>query len=307
MKTRILIAGVAGWLGHLTAAALLKGGKAEVRGLLRSEVTDPVKAKRVDDLRALGMTLVRGDLAKEQSLREACAGVDVIISAVQGGRDVIVDGQRNLLRAAEKAGVKRMIPSDFSIDISGLDFEDNYNLGLRKEFDESFAASPVAPTSVLCGGFLDVVLSPRFPTVDWEKGVLHYWGDGTKPIDYTAISDVALYTAAAATDPEMGGRPLRIAGNTLTAIELRRALESASGRKLEASSFGTLDQLRALIEEKKRTAKNPWEWMSLQYAWCGASGKGKLQNLDNSRYPEIKPVAVEDFVRQNLKHGTATP
>jgi hypothetical protein len=60
--------------------------------------------------------------------------------------------------------------------------------------------------------------------------------------------------------------------------------------------LGTVEQLRVLIEEKKRTAKNAWEWMSLQYAWCGASGKSKLQNLDNSRYPEIRPVSVEEFV-----------
>jgi hypothetical protein len=38
------------------------------------------------------------------------------------------------------------------------------NLGLRKKFDEAFTS---------------------------------YWGDGTQAIDYTAISDVALYTAAA--------------------------------------------------------------------------------------------------------------
>ena len=307
-KTKVLVVGVAGWLGHLVAAALLESGKAEVRGLVRPGTVDQAKTKRIDDLRALRMTVAAGDLADPASLAKACDGTDVVVSAVQGGPDVIVAGQRNLLAAAESAGVKRMIPSDFSVDITRLDYDDNYNLGLRKTFDETFARSRVAPTSVFCGGFLDVVLSPRFPTVDWEKGTLRYWGDGNQALNYTAISDVALYTAAAAIDPEMTGKPLQVAGNTLTAREFHRALERASGNRLEAQSLGTLDQLRTLIDEKKKTAKNPWEWISLQYAWCGASGKGALLHLDNSRYPEIKPVTVEQFVRRSFSISqTASP
>jgi uncharacterized protein YbjT (DUF2867 family) len=293
------MAGAAGWLGHQIARALLDAGKAEVRALVRAATTDQAKTGRIDDLRAGGMEVAPGDLADPASLTRACAGIDVVISAVQGGPEVIIEGQGRLLAAAEAAGVGRMIPSDFSIDISRLDYEDNYNLGLRKKFGESFRASSVAPTPVYCGGFLDTVLSPRFPTVDWEKGIVRYWGDGNQPIDSTAISDVAVYTAAAATDPEMSGRPLRVAGSSLTGKELANALGSATGRRFEAQSLGTLQQLRQLIEEKKKTAKNPWEWLSLQYAWCSASGKGKLQALDNSRYPEIRPLTVEEYVRRN--------
>ena len=300
-KTRVLIVGAAGWLGHLIASALIDGGKAEVRAMVRATGSGTDRATRIEKLRSRGVTVVRGDLDNPASLAKACENIDVVVSAVQGGPDVIVEGQGRLLAAAEAAGVRRMIPSDFSADLSRLDLEDNYNLGLRKKFDESFITSSVAPTSVYCGGFLDVVLSPRFPTIDWEKGVLRFWGDGNQPLDYTAITDVALYTAAVATDHDMTNKPLSVAGNTLTADELRRELETVSGRKLQGQSLGTLDQLRSLIEEKKRTATNPWEWISLQYAWVGASGKGKLLRLDNSRYPEIKPVSVLEFVRRNLK------
>ena len=300
-KTRVLIAGAAGWLGHQVAGALLDGGKAEVRALVRGSSSTAEKTRTIEGLRSRGMSVAVGDLNDAASLVKACEGVDVVISAVQGGPDVIIGGQGRLLAAAEAAGVKRMIPSDFCTELSRLEPDDNVGLGLRKKFDESFANSSVAPTSVFCGGFLDVILSPRFPTVDWEKGVFRFWGDGNQPLDYTAISDVSLYTAAVATDEEMAGRPLYVAGNSLTALELARALESASGRSLQARSLGTLEQLRSLIEEKKRTSKNPWEWMSLQYAWVGASGKGKLPRIDNARYPEIKAVTAEEFVRRNVR------
>src|SRR5208283_2202735 len=106
---------------------------------------------------------------------------------------------------------------------------------------------------VFCGGFLDVVLSQRFPALYWEKDILHYWGDGNQPLDHTAISDVALFAAAAATDPDTTGRPLQVAGNTLTAKELHRVLERASGKTLEARSLGILDQLRKTTHDTPRS------------------------------------------------------
>ena len=299
-KTKVLIVGITGWLGNLVAHALLDQGNAAVSGLVRPGAMAPEKSSKIDDLRLQGMTTATGDLSDRASLANACEGIEVVVSAVQGGAEVIVEGQRNLLAAAEAAGVKRMIPSVFSVDLPELDFQDNVNLDFRKTFDESFASSRVAPTSVYCGGFLDVILSPRFPLVDWEKGVLSYWGDGNQPLDYTAVSDVARYTAAAVTDSGLTGKPLRVAGNSLTIREMHRTLEKASGRSLETRSLGTVEELRLLIEEKKRTATNPWEWISLQYTWCMVSGKGKLRNLDNARFPQIRPVSVESFARSML-------
>ena len=299
-KTKVLIVGITGWLGNLVAHALLDQGNALVSGLIRAGAIAPEKSKKIADLQARGLATATGDLSDQASLAKACEGIEVVVSAVQGGAEVIIEGQRNLLVAAEAAGVKRMIPSVFSVDLTQLDFQDNVNLDLRKMFDESFASSKVAPTFVYCGGFLDVALSPRFPLVDWEKGVMSYWGDGNQQLDYTAIADVARYTAAAVTDLGLTGKPLRVAGNSLTMKEMHRTLEKASGRSLETRSMGTVEELRLLIAEKKRTATNPWEWISLQYTWCGVSGKGKLRNLDNARYPQIRPVSVESFVRSML-------
>lgn len=296
-KTKILIVGITGWLGNRIAHALLDQGNAAVSALVRPGATTPEKNKKITDLQARGLATATGDISDPASLAKACGGIEVVVSALQGGAEVIIEGQRNLLAAAEAAGVKRMIPSVFSVDLTQLDFQDNVNLDLRKTFNESFTSSKVAPTSVYCGGFLDVILSPRFPMIDWEKGVMHYWGDGNQPLDYTAVSDVASYTAAAVTDSGLSGKPLRVAGNSLTMTEMHRSLEKASGRSLEARSLGTVEELHLLIDEKKRTATNPWEWISLQYTWCMVSGKGKLQNLDNARYPQIRPVSVESFVR----------
>jgi hypothetical protein len=82
--------------------------------------------------------------------------------------------------------------------------------------------------------------------------------------------------------------------------QFHQALEEGSGRKLEARSLGSVADLRAEIDHRKQTASNPWDWISLQYVWCMVSGKGKLELIDNSRYPHIHPTSVTDFVSQTF-------
>jgi hypothetical protein len=47
-----------------------------------------------------------------------CRGAGCVVSALAGLRPVIVDTQSRLLEAAVAAGVKRLIPSDSSIDFT---------------------------------------------------------------------------------------------------------------------------------------------------------------------------------------------
>ena len=60
----------------------------------------------------------RRDLADAPSLDRATDGVDVIISAVQGGPDFIVKGQVALAEAGKRNGVPRILPSDFGLGCS---------------------------------------------------------------------------------------------------------------------------------------------------------------------------------------------
>jgi hypothetical protein len=60
-----------------------------------------------------------GDLIKPETLLQTCAEVDVIVSAV-GNNEVTVLGQKNLIYAAKQQGVKRFIPSDYSLDYRQL-------------------------------------------------------------------------------------------------------------------------------------------------------------------------------------------
>jgi len=305
----ILVAGATGMLGWQIAEQLIARG-ARVRALVR-EGSDATKRSALDALSPGGLEIVGGDLRDPvDRLARAVEGAEVIVSAVQGGPDVIVEGQTNLVRAAEKAGVARMIPSDFAIDLFRLDYGDNDFLDLRKRANEAFAGSPVKPTSVLNGAFIDVMVNPFLQVLDWQAGTFSYWGDGEQPSDFTSVADTAAYTAAAALDPGVAGRPVRVAGEVLTMRQFHAALEAGSGRKLEARRMGSVDELKAEIDRRKREAPQgpghtpqPMGYVPLQYHWAMVSGKAKLEPLDNHRYPEIRPMGVERFVREGIASG----
>ena len=296
----VLVAGATGTLGSKIVHELLRRG-AVVRALVRE--SNPDGAERLSAAADnAAFSVVTGDLGDALDvLAGKLHGVDVVVSAVQGGSEVVVDGQVNLLRAAESAGVARMIPSDFSVDLHKLDYGDNVNLDARKRMSEAFQTSSVLRTSVLNGGFIEIMLSPFMGIVDLEAATFSYWGDGEQPMDFTTMDDAAAYTAAAVLDDSAAGVDISVAGQVLTMSQLRAEIEQAVGRSLVVRQLGTIGELEAEIKRRKAGAKNVYEYVPLQYQWTMVTGKAKLTNLDNDRYPDITPTTVGEFLTRSAE------
>jgi len=259
---RVLVVGAAGMLGGKIVKNLLGPGNVRVRALLKSE------GDKAAALRRAGVEVVVGDLLKPETLDPACDGVRAIIAAVAlGDRTVVVDGQTNLIRAAERAAVERMIPSDYSVDYFKLDKGDNYNLDMRREVSEVLTSSHVKPTFILNGGFSDVML--KWGPADYDAKTFSYWGEDDQECDFTASDDVAAYVARAALDPAMAGLTLRVAGEVLTMLEFKSAIERASGRRLRRSGLaarmisGRRSECRRRGERSRKTTWNS----SITGAW----------------------------------------
>ena len=304
-RKTILIAGVTGTLGHQIASPMLARHDCFVRALIRPGDYQGEKARRLDELRGRGLQTVEGDLLAPQTLPAACRGVDVIVSAVQGGEEVIVGGQMNLIEAADKENVPRMIPSDFSVDLYKLDHDDHASLALRKRAHEAFRGKQVKPTSVLQGTFMEVAVNPILELVDWDRRTFTYWGDGEQPCDFISTADAAKYTAAAALDDGLSGRLFRVTGDVLTMRHLHALLEEFVGRKLEAQHAGSVEDLRRIIDERKRQDPADQYAYLFEYVWTMVSGKGKLHPLDNDRYPDIWPMTMREFLFRNISRRIA--
>ena len=295
-KLTVLVLGSTGMLGTKIVKALLDKGEAEVRAMIRPGSYDK-HSEDIDAIKAKGAVIVEGDLMKPDTLLSACQGVDVVVSAV-GNNEVTVPGQKNAIDAAKKQGVKRFIPSDFSVDYRKLDRGDNDNLDMRKEVFEHLQKSGLEYTLILNGAFTDIIPTPYMPQFDLENGIFKYWGDGETPVDITTTEDTAKYVAEAVSDRELVNTALEVAGEVLTMKQLKSAYEEATGKKLEVKHMGSVEELKNWIENKKQTAESPLEYIPQQYEYAMVSGKGKLDNIQNSRYPQIKPLNVKQYIQQ---------
>jgi nucleoside-diphosphate-sugar epimerase len=287
--TTVLVAGATGSLGSLIVKNLLDRG-ADVRALVRKSSVDKLTAHP-------NLTPCVGDLTDgADALAHHVDGVEVVVSAVQGGPEVIIDGQRELLRAAERAGVHRMIPSDFSINLYGYGYGVNILSDLRRVFADSFATSTVARTSVAVGAFPEYFLGAVHEVLDPAAGTFSVWGDGTRPIDITTIPDTAAFTAAIALDPRTAGRDVHVVGQQLSMLELRNEVEAASGRQWNLVRKGTLQDLRAEVVRRQFTASSPLEYVALQYQVAMFDGTASLRDVRNADYPDVMPTSVAAYL-----------
>ncbi len=295
----ILLVGVTGMLGEKIAHAVLDKGANDLRALVRpGSFSNPKKAAKLDALQAKGASFVEGDVSNFASLVNAATGVEVIVSSLNNERELIVDGQTRLLEAGEKVGAKKFIPSDFSVDYRKLDFGDNFNLDMRKTFFPVMQQSKLNYVSVLQGSFMEMPLAPFINTIDLKNNTFNYWGDGEQLMDYTTTDDTAKYVAEAAADESLVNTALEVVGEEISFNRMKAVFEEVSSRTLTSNYLGSVDDLQAWIEAKKKTANHPWEYLGAQYTWVMASGKSKLDNIANARYPHIVPTTFREFFGQ---------
>jgi len=293
-STRVLVVGATGQMGRKIVRELCALGRADVRVTHR----EGASSEALEALRSTGAELVVADLGDEPALARACRGVDVVVSAVQGLRDVIVDGQTRLLRAAENEGVARMIPSDYALDFFQTEEGKNRNLDLRRELNRVLDQSSVRGTSVLCGAFMDLLAYGAMGP-DPKTGVFRVWGGFDERADFARTDDVAKYVAEVALDRD-APRIVRVAGDTKSVREIGAIFEELRGTPVTLESAGSLEALSQLID--KLRAEDPAEtntfpmWQRLQYSRDMQSGRGRFAANDNARYPSVHPLDMRTFL-----------
>jgi hypothetical protein len=77
--------------------------------------------------------------------------------------------------------------------------------------------------------------------------------------------------------------------------------QEVTGKHLVEQRLGTVEELRAWIEQQKQTASSWHAYRAHQYHYGLVSGKGKLDSLENSRYPHIRPLTLRQYLEQQQK------
>ncbi|GGC82294.1 hypothetical protein GCM10011512_06260 [Tersicoccus solisilvae] len=290
----VAVAGAAGDLGGRIVRALLDRG-ATVR-MLVEDGSDPAGT---DQLARRGATPVPVAWTDTDRVAAALTGTDVVVSAWNGLRDVIVDRQSVLVDAAVAAGVRRFVPSDYCLDWTRTRRGDNRNIDLRREFAGRVDRASIAPTSVLVGAFTDLLAGPM-PILQPRLRRVLYWVDADQPLDFTSRDDTAAVTAEVALAPSEQPRFVRFVGDSVTARDLARISGEIAGvpyRLFRAGGLRTLDAAIGAMRLADRTHDAVFPaWQGMQYLRDMFSGRGRLQSLDNARF-DVTPTGVDAWLR----------
>lgn len=295
MKTKksVFVAGAAGNLGQLIVNELLDQGH-QLTALVRD--AEGKRAETAAAMRAKGVTIIEGDIHSSAEYETALSGIDSVVSALQGGPETIIDGQRQLLDAAIRAGVPHFIPSDYSIDYFGTPDGTNVFLDQRRAFTNYLHTQPIAHTHILNGAFMEVLFYPAFGLVDFRDHALRYWGEGQQKVDFTTMPDTAKAVELAVADDTYRNTHLQIAGEQITYLELKDLLEELTGQPFSVHSLGSITDLEQRIEARKRTATSPLEYVFDQYGWGMITGKAKLHHPLSNAELGFTPTSMRELL-----------
>ena len=208
----VLVTGGTGFVGpHVVHA--LRVHDIPVRALVR----DPARATR---LAAWGVELAAGDVTDPASLRAACEEVDAVVHlvAIIRGRpedfeQVMSEGTRNVVAAAQEAGVRRFVLA------SALGLDER-----TKDAVPYFAAKWEMERAVRESGLDHVIFRPSF-VFGRDGGVLPTFvrlaryapvtpiiGSGRQRLQPIWVEDLAQYYALAIAEPAASNRTFELGG-----------------------------------------------------------------------------------------------
>lgn len=281
-----IIVGASGNLGRHIVHQALKRPNLLVNILVRSKE----KAKDlVDEVISSGGKVFEGDVTQPDTIRNISVNIHTIISALVGNDDVVIQGQKNLLEDAERHGVKRFVPSDFSGDIWSIPLGQHYFTDQRLKFRQILDKSKIMGLHFSNGYFLETYFY-------WvNKLGFTYWGDINSKIDLTPEEDVAKFVIAAVSDKDRVGH-IRVVSIELSTKEILDTYNLVLGKQEQAKKLGSLDELRNKVQELQKSG-NFKESVELGYTLMFFDGSVKIKNKMNSEFPDVKVMKLDEFLK----------
>ncbi|MCD0450232.1 SDR family oxidoreductase [Actinocorallia sp. API 0066] len=278
------VTAASGQLGRLAVRALLGKGvqAADVVAIART----PAKA---EDLRALGVTVREGDYDKPETLAAALAGVDrllLVSGDVPGKR---LQGHKNVVDAAKRAGVGRLAyTSVLRADSSEL------SLAVDHLATEDHIRDSGLPYVFLRNGWYTENYTDKIDTA-LKHGVV-VGATANRPVsaapraDYAEAAAAALTGAAANTVHELGGAPF-------TMTEFADALTELTGTRVAYRDV-TVEEYASVLAE----AGLPEAVAGLVASFDAAQARGELytQSTDLADLLGRAPTPLKEAIRATL-------
>ncbi|XP_058092064.1 probable pinoresinol-lariciresinol reductase 3 isoform X2 [Magnolia sinica] len=251
-KSRILIIGATGKLGHYLVNASLASGHPTFALVRETSSSEPQKAQLLHSLANAGVKLIHGSLQDLESLVKAIKQVEIVICAIPSKN--VLD-QKLLIQAIKEAGcIKRFIPSEFGADPDKAQIPDlDYGFYAKKsEIRRVIEKEGIPYTYISCNFFTRYLLpslaQPGLNTPPRDR--VKIFGDGNTKAVFVEESDVATFTICTVDDPRTLNKVLylRPPGNVCSMNELVEIWEMKIAKKLEKVYISEEQLLKSIKE-----------------------------------------------------------
>jgi uncharacterized protein YbjT (DUF2867 family) len=297
----ILVAGGTGTLGTQVVKLLQQRGL-EVRVLTRDR-------QRAAHLFDLGADIVEGDVGDPAAVQLAVDKARSVVSAIHGfagtrnasPASVDRDGNRNLIRAARKAGVEHFV----LVSVQGASPDHPMDL-MRMKYaaEEELKASGLAWTIIRPTAYMEtwceVLGRPLL-----EKGKTQVFGRGRNPINWVSAYDVAGFVELSIVDPGMRGQVIEVGGpENLTMTEFVDVFRS------ETASSGTVGNIPPAAMRLGAIVMSLMNPVMARQIKAGIVMDTRPQAFDASEtrrlYPSTPITSLADVVRRDFADSRGT-
>jgi hypothetical protein len=302
----ILIAGITGNIGAYAAAHALSRGHT-VRGLGRNPSKLPAATSA--ELEDFVTSSSYYDIA---ALDRAVAGVDAVICAYMGMPELHLDAQLLLIRACERAGIKRYLAASWNYDWRVLKLGEEPVYDAIMMFHHQVAlTSTIKPCHIFSGMLAEVFFgvegqdgfTPRDGGV-WDpiEKRMEVWGSGNEEWNFTTEEDAGRWGVEVVTaDGAEEGGFVSVCSWTCSLKDVKARYEAAKGEEVGWEVKGDLEQLITIVgRERKLGLRRFWEWHRHVFVENCVSGRWNLKDLENERFPAVKATSLDDFIKQRL-------
>ncbi|KAF2436646.1 NAD(P)-binding protein [Tothia fuscella] len=224
-----------------------------------------------------GVKSIQADLSSKASLVSAFKGQDVVVSAVP---DPQLDSQKTLVDAAIEAGVKRIVPSEFSSNLEAKAKELHLpnvseKLKIREYVEAAGAAGKIEWSSINNGPFLDMGIQYGFlgPNVRSKTATFHDGGE--KICCVTSTEDIAKAVALMLQHPEeTANKSVYVYSAKISEKTITATVEKLTVIKFEVKHADVQKDAEEYLELLKKGEDDPSKKFSLYFLMMYGNGFG---------------------------------
>jgi len=260
-------------------------------------IKDSTKHKDlIDQVKAKGGEAFIGDAEQVEVLEEATKGIHTVVNTLypRGDESKFINGQKLLIDAAVKNGVKRYYPTEYGFEESRCTDEDKKFFPVfawEQAVQDYLKTQPIKSVIVRCGLWY-FVFPYFFPGFS-------YHGDVNQKINFIDIDDLAKLMVGTLVQADFSG-PVYFSGSRVSIDEAAQIYNKVRGTSVESKRLGSLEELKVQAQEGlKDDSQDLRMKLMAGLNYLMFSGVCYQETDDNEKFGPVEITPIEEFFKKH--------